>query len=480
MSISAGLTPLFEPRSVAVIGASPTGDGPANNFIGYLRNCGFEGPVYPIHPSAQTIAGLPAYASLDEMPEPVDYLYIAIAAGRVPAVIESARGRVRVAQVISSGFGETEQGAALQEKLIAAARRAGIRVVGPNSLGTHAPRARLTFVDKALTVAGPVGVLSQSGGLAADIVRRGQVKGLRFSAVVSAGNCAEVRLCELLEYLLQDQHTTVIGLYLENAGEARALFELLRRSRASKPVVLLKGGRTSRGQAAAKSHTGALASDFRLWTALGRQTGAVLVESLDDFVDALLAFQCLSPNRSRPTERLVLFGNGGGTSVLATDHCVDQGFDIPTLPPELIESLSSADLPQGSIVSNPIDLPANAMRRQRGRIAESILSQVYASGAAEAIVMHMNMAVLLGYQDDLLGTILDIAIRVRDSDPEGAHFVLVLRSDGEPETEQAKQASRRLAMERGIPVFDEPADAARALACLRTYERFCAVRGLHP
>jgi acyl-CoA synthetase (NDP forming) len=94
--------------------------------------------------------------------------------------------------------------------------------------------------------------------------------------------------------------------------------------------------------------------------------------------------------------------------------------------------------------------------------------------------MHMNMAVLLGYQDDLLGTILDIAIRVRDSDPEGAHFVLVLRSDGEPETEQAKQASRRLAMERGIPVFDEPADAARALACLRTYERFCAVRGLHP
>lgn len=472
---------LFDARSIGVIGASPDGEGPANNFIGHLRNGGFEGPVYPIHPSAEAVAGLKAYRSPADLPQQVDYLYVAIGAARVPAALQSARGRARVAQVVSSGFGEIEEGRGLQQELLKAARSAGIRVIGPNSLGTHAPRCGLTFVDRALREPGGVGVLSQSGGLAADIVRRGQGRGVRFSGVVSVGNCADVSVAELLAYLQHDAHTRVIGLYLENAGEARALFETLRAARGTKPLVILKGGRTPQGQAAAASHTGALASDFRLWEALCRQTGACLVDSLDEFVDALLAFQMLGTRSRRPTKRVVLFGNGGGTSVLATDDCVRQGLDIVRFDASLVERLAALGLPPGAIVSNPIDVPANALRAGEGTVAHRILQEVLAAGVCDAIIMHVNLTVLLGYRKgDLLGNLIDAARRARQRYSDHAHFVLVLRSDGDAETEAARRQYRERAQCDGIPVFDEPAAAARALAAVGWRERWLHRRDPFP
>jgi acyl-CoA synthetase (NDP forming) len=468
---------LFEPRSVGVIGASPGGSGPANNFISHLKTFGFPGPIYPIHPSADEIEGLRPYRSPAELPDAVDYLYVAVGAARVPSVLTGAKDRARIVQVISSGFGESEGGRQLELELVAAARSAGLRVIGPNSLGTHAPRARLTFVDRALPEPGAVAVLSQSGGLAADIVRRGQVRGVRFSGVVSAGNCAEVRLAELLEYLSNDPHTRVIGLYLEDAAEARGLFEVLQKARGNKPVVVLKGGRTEQGQAAAASHTGALASDFRLWIALCRQTGSVLVDSLDEFLDALLAFQMLSPRLDRPTRRVVLFGNGGGTSVLATDHCVQQGLDVPRFDGDVLAQLTALGLPPGSIVSNPIDVPASALRHESGAVAQRVLELSLAAGAADAVIMHVNMAVVMGYRSaDFLGNLIDAALRARQTQSGDTHFVLVLRSDGEADTEEARREYRARALARGVPVFDEPADAAKALAALRQFEAWREAR----
>lgn len=472
---------LFDARSIGVLGASPNGEGPANNFIAHLRTCGFEGPIYPIHPSADTVAGLTAYRTPADLPHPVDYLYVAIGAARVPAALRSARGHARIAQVISSGFGETKEGCRLEEELLKAARWAGIRVIGPNSLGTHAPRCGLTFVDRALREPGSVGVISQSGGLAADIVRRGQACGVRFSGVVSVGNCADVRVADLLAHLQQDPHTRVIGLYLENAGEALPLFDILRGAHGSKPVVILKGGRTAQGQAAAASHTGALASDFRLWEALCRQTGACLVESLDEFVDVLLAFQMLGGRSGPPAKRVVLFGNGGGTSVLATDDCVRQGLEIARFSEPLIARLSALGLPPGAVVSNPIDVPANALRAGEGAVAHSILQEVLAADVTDAIIMHVNITVVLGYQkSDLLGSLIEAARRARQEHLGRAHFVLVLRSDGDAETEAAKRRYRARALRDGIPVFNEPAAAARALAAVGWRERWLDRRGLWP
>src|SRR5262249_58288299 len=139
------------------------------------------------------------------------------------------------------------------------------------------------------------------------------------AGVVTVGNCADVGPSELLEYYLADAQTRVVGMYIESAGDGRLLFEMLRAAQAKKPVVILKGGRTRLGKMAAASHTGSLAGDDRAWVALSRQTGCVLAETLDEYLDALLTFQQLTPHPQHPTQRVVLFGNGGGASVLATD-----------------------------------------------------------------------------------------------------------------------------------------------------------------
>ena len=275
--------PLFEPKTVAVGGASTKGTALPNVFIRRIREFGYAGAIYPIHPSAESIDGLKAYRSLGDTPEPVDYAYIAIAAAQVPPLLEEARGRVRFAQVISSGFGEVDEGRELQEALAAAARAGGMRLIGPNCLGIYTPRGRVTFTEIGPEETGPVGIVSQSGGLGTDIIRRGLTRGLKFSGLITVGNCADIGPNDLLEFYLADAQTRVIGMYIETAGGGRRLFEILRGARAAKPVVILKGGRTRQGRAAAVSHTGSLAGDDRAWVALSKQTGCVLVETLDEF-----------------------------------------------------------------------------------------------------------------------------------------------------------------------------------------------------
>lgn len=463
--------PLFKPKTIAVIGASATGVSIGNTFIDRLRETDFPGAVYPIHPSAGTVSGLPAFPSLAETPEPVDYAYIAVGAGRVPPLLRAAKGRVRFAQVISAGFGEIDAGKALQDDLVAAAREGDCRVIGPNCLGLYTPRGRVGFAKGASMERGSVGVISQSGGLGTDIVRRGQIRGIRFSGLVTVGNSADIGPNDLLDFYLADPETRVIGLYLEDAKDGRRFADILRR--ADKPVVILKGGRTQAGQAAAASHTGSLAGDDRVWDALAKQTGCSLVETLDDFLETLLAFQMLEVRAARSTEKVVLFGNGGGTSVLATDYFARLGLDIEPLSGEALATLEALGLPPGTSVLNPIDTPVITLQTEEGRIAEKILDAVYASGAADAIVMHLNLAAFQGRGPvDPLDNLIQAAMRTRERYPGQAHFVLVLRSDGEAAIDDTKRKYRARANEAGIPVYDELANAARALSAVQKLERF--------
>src|SRR5689334_1641610 len=162
--------PLFEPKTVAVIGASTKGTAFPNVFIRRIREYGYTGDIYPIHPSAGEIDGLKAYRGLGDTPKPVDYAFIAIPAAQIPPLLKEARGRVRFAQVISSGFGEVDEGKALQGELAAAARAGGMRLIGPNCLGIYTPRGRVTFAEIGPEGIGHVGVVSQSGGLGTDII----------------------------------------------------------------------------------------------------------------------------------------------------------------------------------------------------------------------------------------------------------------------------------------------------------------------
>jgi acyl-CoA synthetase (NDP forming) len=469
--------PLFEPKTVAVVGASAKGAALPNVFIRRIREFGFEGEIYPIHPSAPEIDGLPAYRSLGETPKPVDYAYIAIAAAQVPPLLREARGRVRFAQVISSGFGEVDEGRELQEALVAAARAGGMHLIGPNCLGIYTPRGRVTFTEIGPRETGAVGIISQSGGLGTDIIRRGLSRGLKFSGLITVGNCADVGPNELLEYYLADEQTRVIGLYIETAKDGRRLFEILRDARAAKPVVILKGGRTQQGRMAAASHTGSLAGDDRVWVALSRQTGCAMADTLDQFIDILLAFQALAPQPRHPTRRVVLFGNGGGASVLATDYYARLGLDVVPFAAETAGALGALKLPPGTSITNPVDTPVGTLQQDDGRVAEKILEAIYASGRPEALVMHLNLSAFAGRtKSEVLDNLVQVALRVQSHYPGQAHFVLVLRSDGEPQLEERKREFRAKAVALGIPVYDEMANAGHALAALAWHERFLHAR----
>jgi len=472
MSVLETFRPLFEPSTIAVVGASTTSVSGGNRFIRHLRNFGYAGRVIPIHPTAPEVEGLEAFPSLAEVPVRVDYAYVAVSARHAPGVVRAGRNNVRFAQVMSSGFGETPGGAGLEAELVEAARESGIRVIGPNCLGVYSPRGRVTFTERTTPEPGSIGIICQSGGLGIDIIRRGQNRGLRFSGVVTIGNSADVTASELLEYFFASPDTSAIGLYLESTREGRRLFDVLRRNAAHKPVILLKGGRTRQGRRAAASHTGALAGSDEAWQALGRQTGMPLVDNLDAFLDALLALQCLAL-RAAGSRCVVLFGNGGGTSVLGTDVLDRCGFTVLPLPSSVVATLEALNLPAGSTVTNPIDVPAGALQQNEGKVAEQIIGTVASSGAVDALIIHVNMTVILSFRHvDMLGNIIDAALRIRDSASTGMHIALVLRSDGEPEIEERKREYRRTAVGRGVPVFDELPAAAYALSCVRTIETF--------
>jgi acyl-CoA synthetase (NDP forming) len=468
--------PLFQPTTIAVVGASTTGVTMANTFIRRVKAYGYLGNIYPIHPKADEVEGFKAYPSLAETPDPIDYAYIAIGAKRIPELLASANGRVKFAQVLSSGFGEIEEGKALEQQLVNSARQGGCRVIGPNCLGMYSPRGRVTFPVNPPEEVGSVGIISQSGGLGTDIIKRGQWRGVRFSGVVTMGNSADLGPSDLLEYYFADPQTKVVGLYLEGVKDGRRLFELLNSKEATKPVVILKGGRSAQGNAAAASHTGALAGDQRAWDALCQQTCCAMVSSVDEFIDTLLAFQNTTLRPERPTRQVVLFGNGGGTGVLATDYFAELGLNIDPFAAETRTALEALELPPGTSVANPIDAPVGTLQEENGWIAGKILDRVYDTSNPDAIVMHLNLASFVGRGDkDPVDNLIKVAEHVQITHPGRSHFMLVLRSDGSQELDDIKRKYRQQALAVGIPVYDEVTNAAQALSVVQAMEvRFAA------
>lgn len=468
---------LFEPRSVAVLGASTKDVAIANTFIRRMKAFGYAGEIWPIHPAAEEIEGLRAYPSLADTPGPADYAYVAIGANRIPGVIGAAKGRLGVAQVISSGFGEVEEGRALQDDLVAQAEAAGVRVIGPNCLGTYSPRGGLTFPSDAPAEVGHVGVVSQSGGLSTDIIKRGQWRGLRFSGLVTIGNSADVKPHELVEYYFDDPQTRVVGLYIEDIREGRAFFDLLRSHPAPKPVVVLKGGRSELGRIAAASHTGALAGDDRAWDALAAQMPVAMTQTVDEFIDALVMLQHVTLRPEKPTRQVTLFGNGGGSSVLGADAFAHWGLEVAPFAGAAREALEAMGLPPGTSVANPIDTPVRTLQEKDGFVAAEILDHVCKLARPDAVAMHLNLAAFVGRGSvDPIGNLFAVIAQTVQNYPGLAHFALALRSDGSPELDATRRDYRERARKIGLPVFDEIAPMARALAIVGQIERRMAAR----
>jgi acyl-CoA synthetase (NDP forming) len=466
--------PLFLPRSVAVAGVSASGTGAGNRFIANLEALDYQGAIHPLHPTAQEIGGRRAYRHLADIPQEIDYAYIAVPRAAVPPLLAEAGGRVRFAQIMTSGFGEGGRGEGSKSELAQAIARGGMRVLGPNCLGIYSPRGRVSFTETGFKDAvGEVGIVSQSGGFGIDMVRAGQQRGLRFSGVVTIGNSIDLGANELLEHFLADPGTRVIGLYLEDIVDGRRFFELLRGAGARKPVVILKGGRTSQGQRAAASHTGSLAGNFEVWRAVARQTGCVLVDSLEEWIDSLLLFQLAPRQRAQATRRIALLGNGGGASVVATDGFAQLGFTLADFTSQTSAHLQALALPDGASEANPIDVPANVFDRTEGLVGGAILDALCADAHTDAIVMHLNLSALLAYRGRRTAEhLVDAAIAHRPGDEQRRPLLLVLRSDGSAAADAFRRAQAERAAAAGLPVFENFTMAARALKALATFEEF--------
>lgn len=465
---------LFAPRTVAILGAKSAGANGANLFIRNLRAGGYDGRIVPVHPTAQTIEGIAAVPSLAAVEGEVDYAYVVLPRDRVADALAAGEGRVHFAQVVSSGFGEVADGVGLERELVERMRPLGTRVVGPNCLGTHSSKGRLGFIPEAPFERGGAAVISQSGGLSVDMLRLGSARGLGFHSVVSFGNGADVTAAELLTAHLDDPEVRVVGLYLESLAEGAAVLDVLRDHDGATPVVLLAGGRTSAGAVAATSHTGALAGNHRVWPALARQAGATLVDTLEEFVDVLLAFETADPGVEVTGTDVVLFGNGGGASVLAADALQRRGLGSPRLDAETITRLEALELPPGNGLHNPIDVPAGTLAVKGGAIAEDILVTVLATSAPAVVISHLNVGIiqrnLEGTLGDVTGRIIEAIGRARDAAAHRSHHLLVLKPDGKPDIDEQIRGYARRARALGLPAFPSFEDAAVAAQALVAHQ----------
>ena len=304
--------PLFEPRGVAVAGASTTKPGFGNRALAAYRSMGWREGLYAVHPSAPEVDGVPAVRSVAEIDRPVDYLLLTVPAAGCPEAVEATGGRVPFVHVVSGGFREAgPEGRRREDELLDAGRRVGTRLLGPNCIGMYCPKGRQTFQLDVPETLGSVAVVSQSGGLAGDIIKAGSARGIGFSKVATVGNAIDVSPGELLQWLVRDPDTEVIGIYLEGSADAERIVEGLRQARGRVPVAILLGGQTPSGAAAVASHTGSLAGDRRIWDAATEATGSALVTRFEDLLAALAYGQRWSAVPVTPGGGTVVLGVGG-------------------------------------------------------------------------------------------------------------------------------------------------------------------------
>jgi acetyltransferase len=353
-----GLQALFAPRAVAVLGVSRN---PAKLGFRLLENVkarGFAGGVYPVNPSGEAILGYDTVRRIEDLPPGVDLALVSLPAPAVPEAITAlAARRVRAAVILSSGFGEVDaDGRGAQAALLATARAAGLRLVGPNCMGVYSAPARLngTYFWDLPTAPGGVGIVSQSGAYGGLIFRALGGRGLGVARFVSIGNQADVDIAEVIEYLVDDRETTLIACFIEALRDGRRFVRAAARAAGAKPIVVLKGGRSDAGRRAAGSHTGSLAGSWEVFRAACGRARVVLADETEEFFDAIETLTTAGARRPAAPHVAILTVSGG-PSVVAADAAERAGLRVPALPDAVRATLRTL-LPPFAAVGNPVDL----------------------------------------------------------------------------------------------------------------------------
>jgi len=370
----ASMQAIFEPKSIAVVGASRTPGQLGTAILHNLRETGFRGALYAVNPKATEIDGIPSFPSLTSIDGPVDLAVVAVRAEHVESVIDDcvAKG-VHAIVVITAGFGET--GAAGREaelRIVEKVRAAGIRMVGPNCMGVINTDASVKMHGTFSAIYPPVGhvaMSSQSGALGLAILDYARTLNIGFSTFISVGNKADVSGNDLIQYWAEDANTDVMLLYLESFGNPRKFGEIARRVARKKPIVAVKAGRSASGARAASSHTGALATSDAIVRDLFRQAGIIRTDTIEELFDvaSLLANQPLPAGR-----RVAIMTNAGGPGILAADACEANGLTTTSLGDDTVAQLR-AFLPSAASVGNPVDMIASASPEQYRRTMRLLL-----------------------------------------------------------------------------------------------------------
>ena len=375
-SILEAFKPLFYPKSLAIIGASAELVKFGNIILSAIMEIGYGGEIYPVNPEGGEINGLKVYPSLKEIPGEVDFAILTIPAPLVSRALEEClQKRVKGVEILTSGFKETgtPEGRGMEEELSRIARR-GIRILGPNCFGVYCPESGITILpgQNFSREAGPVGFLSQSGGLCADLGQITKGLGIRFSKMVSYGNGCDVAACDLLEYFFADEQTRIIAGYVEGVDDGRRFLRLLKENKGKKPVILWKAGLTAAGNRAVISHTGSMGGMETLWNSALRQGGVIQVNSPEELVDTVYAFLYL-PDNAGP--RVSVMGGGGAISVAASDSLERLGLSVPFFSQRILQKLKNSFPPVGNSLRNPVDLgnpmiPPSMLRKVMEAAAE--------------------------------------------------------------------------------------------------------------
>lgn len=444
---------LFEPRSIAVIGASHEKEKIGYKVFENILQGGYKGKVYPINPKGGEVLGHKVYSSIEDVPGVVDMACIVIPAKFVfDAVKSCAKKGVKYLPIITSGFSEIGNNEE-EKKIVAFARKSGMRVLGPNIFGIYSSTSSMnaTFGPDNI-MPGGVAIVTQSGALGLSMIGKTSVEKIGLSAIVSVGNKADIDEAELLEYLVKQDSTKIVLMYIEGVRDGEKLVRTLKQVSKKKPVIVIKSGRSKRGAIAVASHTGSLAGADNIFADIMRQCGVLRAESITEAFDwcKFLANAPLPKGRNT-----VIITNGGGIGVMAADACEKFRVDLYDNPP-LLKAAFSPVTPDFGSTKNPIDLTGQATSRHYNAALDAALKN---PDIHSVIALYCETAVFDA--ENLTSLISENFKRFK-----AAGKPLVFSVFGGERIEKSLDELRAL----GIPAFD---DVYSGVSCIGAMEDYC-------
>jgi len=463
----------FEPKGVAIIGASrrtmKAGHVIFKNFVINKQRNLFKAKLYPVNPNEKTIQGFPCYPSILDIKDEVDLAVIVVPAKLVPDVMrEVAKKGVKSAVIITSGFSEVGNHA-LEKEVTDIAKKAGIRVLGPNCLGVYDSKTGVDMLflpeTKTLTtgdevvatprpMAGPTAIVTQSGAFGAAALDYLAGKQMGVSKFVSFGNKADVTASEMLEYLLYDPKTQVILFYAESIDNGRKFMEVAKKVTCKKPIIALKVGKSEAGARAAASHTGSIAGSDEIYSSAFKQVGVLRAGDLEEFFDMGKALVFQPPVAGN---NVAIITDAGGPGIMAVDECVSQGLNVKKFSDETIAKFeklkSEGKIPRFATNLNPVDLTGSVT----SEMFEEGIRILFEDPEIDGIIV-LGLHHLPALQEDFVDRVAELSKKYNKS--------LVACDVGE--TEMALYIRSRFDR-LGIPSYFSPEDAARGMAALVDY-----------